>query len=169
MSTRCPAPCGGCALPSLQDDTSTSVEELRGHFTKEVLANVDSDSVTELFSRRDHMKVTAKGQATGFGLTSIAERLSAYALVRPPTVEEIWHVQKSERASVRSSGSFELEFYLGAPGIGSPQPDQRFGLVILIADFQPSATYGTLAAIPKGRPHSATYEFRVLRTQPKRP
>jgi hypothetical protein len=32
MSTLCPAPCGGCSLPILQDYTSTSVEELRGHF-----------------------------------------------------------------------------------------------------------------------------------------
>lgn len=136
--------------------------------TGEILQVGSTDRTITMFSKAEHVKVVLYGSIEGLHLASGDRAFTAYALVHPPKSEEIWYVQRRERDTLRSEGKFELEAYIGGTGAASAQHGQRFGMAVLIADYEPRDTYSSLRKLTSGRPLTPVYRFEVIRNAHQR-
>lgn len=116
----------------------------------------------KIFSQAEHVKIILDGCVKGVDLSAGKHTPTAYMLVRPPTTNQIWYVQLSQRGTVSPEGNFTLHAYLGGTGPDRAQPGQTFGVVVLIADFAPMETYPDLQSIPLKHALSPVYQFEIV-------
>jgi len=140
-----------------------SLDSLQVADTGEVIEKLSPHKTTDVLSRAEHVKILVHGRVSGVAPSDLHKNHIAFAMVRPPADEEIWYVQKRERDTITPSGKFEVEAYLGGRGKYSAQHGQRFGLVVLVADFKTRDTYSNLSKVPKGRPMTAIHRLQVVR------
>jgi hypothetical protein len=142
---------------------SVRVDEIEVADTGQKIHVESADETIPIFSRAEHVKILLRGSVKDLDMSSVEHVFAAYAFVRPPVNDEIWYVQRRERDNLTTAGRFEVEAYLGGKGLASAQHSQRFGVVILIADFETRDTYSNLSKIPMGRPLSPTYRLETVR------
>jgi len=137
------------------------LDEIEVGDTHEIIKVESTDKVFPIFSQAQHVKLILRGNVKDVDLSSPGNAYAVCALVRPPTADEVWFVQRAERDTLTPTGRFEVDAYLGGKGAERAQPGQRFGVAILIADFETREKYASLRQIPVGRPLSPVYRFKI--------